>query len=540
MGVLLLNRKITPFLMAIPAFCLLFIFKIIPVFYTFIITLRDYTPFKGIFGSPFVGISNYLKLFQSDQFYKLLTNSLILNSLSIILTCILVLILIICISKMPNRWFKLAAIIIISIPAFIPIIAYVGVFTRVLYFDKGILNEFIAKLGMVPKPFLTEPSYYPAIFAVMDALRNIFVPVIIGVLVCEKASKIELKKIGFVIIGYVAVRATMLLSPDIESILMSSNSMVRTKADVLDTYAYTTGFVIGKFSLASTVWMTKTIIQLLMNIVSYIILARLIPKILVVNGKLSTKADKRLGSIVGVMVFLIFAIGSILVIAFTFIVTPKGFFDGLKTVLGSKVCIEGLIKSLMYSLISCIVYALITITVAYPLTVKSKFYPIILFVLMSFPNNFIGEYLSYIGIGLINNILPVALGSGLTVIGAFALHFSVCNRFDDSIPSAWQYVRQTFPTLITIVILFFIASWSNDLYQLFFIKKTSEHGIGLVMRALTQTDNAAKNLVTTNIDGIRAAFIAVASVIPVTIGVVLICANKYLPLSSVCGQIRKG
>ena len=183
-----MSRKVISFLIAIPIFLLLFGCKLIPAFYSLVISMTNYSPVRGIAGSQWLGLKNHSFFLSSADFGKVLYNSLSLNILSIIFTCILAFVLIICISIMPGRVWKIVSIILISIPAFIPTASFAYVFMKALSLDTGFVNNILRSLGMQPVNFFAQSSLYPFLFTVMDSLRSIYIPVIIGVLACEKST----------------------------------------------------------------------------------------------------------------------------------------------------------------------------------------------------------------------------------------------------------------------------------------------------------------------------------------------------------------
>jgi len=538
-----LLKKVIPFIIAIPALLLIFIFKIVPAVYTLLLSFKDFKIMKGIFRSPWVGMNNYKALIQSPAFRNITNNTLTLNSLSIILTVLFALALIVCISKMPNKWCKLCAIAILSIPAFIPVSSFVGVFMKAFSVDSGFINKLITSSGNDPILFFADKTLYPLLFAMMDSLRNIFIPVIIGVLICENSSKLSFKSIAIVLTGYTAVRVAMILSPDIELLHMTYNPLVYETADVFDTYSFRTGLMSMHYGSSSTVWVIKTIIQLLINIALYFLLAVLVPKISEAVKDISNKVNKSMDSIIAIIGYLLLATGSLAVIILTFIPLSSNLSEGMRLLTANRPFITAVSNSLLYSISGSIVYGFITLTLSYPLTVKTKIYPLILIIVISLINNFTGEYLIFRSMGTINTIIPVILGTGLSVAGAFALHFSISGRFGDDIPGIGQYLKEAILPLVTIVALSFIANWGGYIYQLLFLSNTNLRGIGLLgMQFLTMQDNGNRALYPATpekFENVKAAFFFISSIIPVTIGTALILMSKHMPLSAFVSQIKK-
>jgi ABC-type polysaccharide transport system permease subunit len=296
---------------------------------------------KGVFGSPGAGLENYAKTLQPLLFPRLLTNTFALSILSILFTCMIAIFLIWCISSMPNRIIKTVAIILISIPAFVPIASYAGVFFRILSPQTGIINSIFGSSGTGPILFLADKSFYSLIFAVMDALRNIFIPVIIGVLACEKEGA-RFGKIALVILIYALVRVTLFMSPDLETLLTVSNPLVYESSDVFDTFSFRTGMMQMQLSEAGALWILKTVVQLLLNIAVFFIIDGLIPRLRGISDTLSSRMNKGAGSILSIFGYVLFAFGSAGVTAAVFFPLTRrlsgnpGTFDGIRILLSNK------------------------------------------------------------------------------------------------------------------------------------------------------------------------------------------------------------
>lgn len=534
-----MNKKFLAFIIAFPAMLLLFIFKIIPAISSLIISLKDYVVYKGIFGSPWVGGRNYSEFFKSQAFTAILRNTLVLSTLSIVLTCVLAALLVICISKLPGKWWKLVSVIIIALPAFIPISSYTSVFLKALYSDTGTIHWFFMTFGIESKSIFTDPAYYPVLFAIMDSLRNIFVPVIIGVLVCDTGKNTDYRKIVPVMTGYILIRATMLLSPDIETILTSYNPMVYRSADVFDAYLYRNGLLQNNISLGNTVWVVKTAAQILINTVLYFLLTGLLRDKTEIQDKISDRVNRGMGSIISIVGYLLLAAGSIAVIWFI-IPAPDRLINGTRMLLNNDRFIPSIFNSLTYGIISCIIYGFITISLAYPLAFKTRLYPFILIVIMSLTNNTIGEYIFLGSAGMVNTIFPIIINSSLSVMGAFALHFTVVNKLKDHTSGFGEYVTISILPLISIVILFFIVNWGGYLNQQIYLHDRSLYGIGLFGREITFIKGGTDLESQTALESIRSAYIFISSIAPILLGTILICLNKYLPLKAFSVQSRKG
>ena len=537
-------KKTIPFIIALPALLLILIFKLVPVFFTIITSMKDFNIIKGIYASPSVGLNNYSMLFKMDGFPRVIMNTFRLSLFSIVLTCILAVILIVCISRMEWRWLKLASIALLAIPAFMPVASFVRVFTSALSPDTGIITKLFLSAGAVPKLLFGDPALYPFLFAIMDSLRNVYIPVIFGVLVCENSKYIDFKRIAFVMIGYMAARATMLMSPDIENILISSNPLVYKTSDVLDSLSYRSGIMHLQLSALSAAWVIKTIIQLLISIIIFFVLNALVPSITRFVSQLGKKVKSGLGSIPGIIGYVLFAAGSITVIILTFITTSSSLSVGIKLLLENNAFMASFANSLLYCIFICILYGFMTFMLAYPLSINTKLYPLLLVVVISLSNNFIGEYIWYHNLKMVNTIIPIVVNSGLSVIGAFALHFCVSAKMKQDSPDFIQYVKASLLPLFTIVVIAFITNWGSYLYQMIYvIDESSLFGVGLYGKQILfnpYVDTTANSDMQTMLGNAKSAFVFLSSIIPAALGAILISLHKFLPLSAFVAQIRKG
>ena len=536
-----MSKKVISFIIAIPALLFLFGYKLIPAVYSLVISMTHYSPAKGISGSQWLGFKNYSFLLNSADFGKVLYNSLTLNILSIIFTCILAFVLIICISIMPGRLWKIVSVILISIPAFIPAVSVADVFIKALSFDTGFVNNVLRSLGMQPVNFFAQASLYPFLFAVMDSLRSIYIPVIIGVLACEKSTHADLSSIFLVLLGYVAAKTTMLLSPDYENITASYNAFVADKAKVFDIYhhIYTPVRQQGNLGLEAAPWVIRTFLQLLINISVYFVFSFLAPGISNIADNIRDKVNRGFASIAGILGYLVFAAGSIAVTVLA-LIPSNGLFKGIQVLFETNSLVTAFANSLVYCIYGCIIYGLITITLAYPLAAKTRVYPLIVILLTALTNNFIGGYLFFRDIGMTNTAFPVIISSGLSLMGAFGLYYSITGKFRDHMPGISEYLMVAIKPLITIVVLFFIVNWGSFTYQQLYLSNPSQFGVGLVDLQIIKINNIAGSLqLTADMQSARSAFIFLSSLVPALLGIILIFLERYLPLSAFSAQIRK-
>ena len=163
------TRKIH-YLFILPALIYIIIFGVYPTVHNIILSLKDVSLITYIRGSSqFVGLSNYIKVLQDPVFHRTLINTIIFTALSIFFQMLIGFLL----ALLFHHDFPLKGLLqsLIMIPWVIPIIVS-GSFFKWLFSDNGMLNNFLASLGMIREPIRWITSESLAIFSL--TLANIW------------------------------------------------------------------------------------------------------------------------------------------------------------------------------------------------------------------------------------------------------------------------------------------------------------------------------------------------------------------------------
>lgn len=153
-------KKYAPYLFLLPAAIVLGIFFFIPFFDTVILSFKDYS--SSIYNPTWVGVSNYVYLMKSPEFYKVIFNTLVFLVCAVPLLAIIPLILAIMINQ------KIRGITLYKLLIYLPVIVSIVVAAiafKWLYAQAGILNYVIGRLGFNPIGWLTDPRF--ALFSVI-------------------------------------------------------------------------------------------------------------------------------------------------------------------------------------------------------------------------------------------------------------------------------------------------------------------------------------------------------------------------------------
>lgn len=146
--------KLAPYLFLLPAAIVLVIFFFIPFFQTIALSFMDYT--NSIYHAQFAGLDNYVKLFHSPIFYKVLFNTFIYLVVAVPVLAIVPLFL----AVLLNRQIRGLTLykILIYLPVIVSIVVAAIAF-KWLYADDGILNFIVTNTGLDKIGWLTDPNW---------------------------------------------------------------------------------------------------------------------------------------------------------------------------------------------------------------------------------------------------------------------------------------------------------------------------------------------------------------------------------------------
>jgi len=289
-----LKRDKYLYLLLLPFIVWYLLFQYKPM-YGLQIAFKEFSLFKGIEGSPWVGLANFERYFQSEYFWRTLKNTLVINIYSLLFAFPLPILLAIMLNEVRNLLFKKSIQTLTYLPHFISIVVVAGIVTNFLSPSSGIINIIIEKLGGEKIYFLTKPEYFRAIFifsteiwketgfgaiVYLAALSGIS-PHLYEAAVMDGAGK--LKQIWYVTLPGIAPTIVIMLILKIgnmlevgyEAVLLLYQPVTYPVADVISTYVYRAGLQGGEYALATAVGLFNGIIGLILVCVANAVSRRL-------------------------------------------------------------------------------------------------------------------------------------------------------------------------------------------------------------------------------------------------------------------------
>ena len=265
-----------------PGIILVFIFAYIPM-YGILMAFQDYNIFKGIFNSEWVGFKHFVMFFESQEFFTVMRNTIVISLLKLLIGFPAPIILALMLNEVRNQRFKRSIQTISYLPHFLSWVIVAGFVGSILSTDNGSLNILLEELKFIDEPinFLSIPEYFWTIIIATGVWKEIgfasivYLAAIAGVnpQMYEAAAidgagrlkqiyHITIPSIMPVILIFFILAIGNLLSAGFEDLLLlGSNPILRDVADVIDTYVYRVGILNNRFSYATAVGLFKAIIS---------------------------------------------------------------------------------------------------------------------------------------------------------------------------------------------------------------------------------------------------------------------------------------
>ncbi len=283
-----LKRQIPLFvMMALPAILVL-VYAYGPMA-GLVMVFQKFQPAKGFFGSEFVGLANFDRIFQLPDIGSIVWNTLFIATMKIVLGMIAAILVAILLNELQSKVFKRSVQTIIYAPYFLSWVILGGIFREQLSRD-GLVNMILGTFGVSSINFLGEAAIFPWVLIITDlwqmtgfnaivylaAITNIDptlyeAAAIDGAGRFKQVMKITLPGIMTYIVLMMILNMGSVLNAGQDQILMLYSPSVYSTGDVIDTWVYRAGLKDAQYSLAAAVGFLRSIVSLVLVSASYLI-----------------------------------------------------------------------------------------------------------------------------------------------------------------------------------------------------------------------------------------------------------------------------
>lgn len=243
------------------------------------IAFKDYSIFRGVAGSPWIGWEHFETLFSNDQFIRAVRNTITISFYNLLFGFPAPIILALMFNEVMHATYKRTAQTIVYLPHFISSVIIAGIVITAFSPTAGIINTFVSWLGFDPIYFLTQPQWFRPIFVVTGIWQEagfgsiVFLAAIAGVnpslyesAVVDGANrwqmmwKITIPSILPTILIMLIIRIGNVMEVSFELVILLYQPSTYETADVVNTWVYRQGLQSGQYDLAAAAGLFNAVV----------------------------------------------------------------------------------------------------------------------------------------------------------------------------------------------------------------------------------------------------------------------------------------
>jgi putative aldouronate transport system permease protein len=278
----ILRRDALLYLFVLPGVLYFLIFHYIPM-YGLQIAFKDYSPYRGIWGSPWLGLEQFRRFLSSFQFWRILGNTLGLNFFQLLAGFPAPIVLALLLNQVQNRRFKKVVQTVTYAPHFISTIVMVGIIYIFLSPTNGLVNKVLALFSAEPIFFMARPEMFKTIYVVTGIWQSmgwgaiIYLAALSGInpelyeaAVVDGASRLQ--KIMYIdiplilptVIVMFILTTGRIMDVDFQKVYLMQNPLNLSGSEVISTYVFKVGLEGAQFSFATAVGLFNTLVNLVL------------------------------------------------------------------------------------------------------------------------------------------------------------------------------------------------------------------------------------------------------------------------------------
>lgn len=270
------------YLLSIPGIIYFILFKYVPLFGS-VMAFKNYNLFKGIWGSDWVGLEHFRRMFAYDEFLIIFKNTLLIGMYDLFIAFPVPIILALLLNEMRIVLYKRVLQTVVYMPHFLSWVIIGGIAVGILSPSTGVVNEVLGWFGIEPIYFLGEESYIRSILITSGIWKDsgwgtiIYLAALAGInpeiyesAVIDGANRwrqtlsITIPSIMPTIMILFLLQIGNFLDFGFERVYVFLNSLNSSHGEILDTYIYRAGLLDKQYSYTTAIGLFKSVVGLLL------------------------------------------------------------------------------------------------------------------------------------------------------------------------------------------------------------------------------------------------------------------------------------
>ncbi|MEC0228658.1 ABC transporter permease [Paenibacillus alba] len=274
-------RKHWPiYVISLPGIIYFLLFKYVPLMGS-VIAFQNYNIFKGIKGSPWVGLDNFQRMFTYTEFLQILKNTILIGLYDMVFAFPVPIILALLINEVRMMAYKRIVQTVVYMPHFLSWVIVGGVVVGVLSPSTGIVNHLLSLFGIEPIYFMGENSYIRTIMITSGIWKDsgwgtiIYLAAIAGInpdlyeaAQIDGASRVRqvfsitIPSILPTIVILFLLHIGNFLDFGFERVFVFLNPLNNENGEIIDTFVYRSGLVDRQYSYTTAIGLFKSVVGL--------------------------------------------------------------------------------------------------------------------------------------------------------------------------------------------------------------------------------------------------------------------------------------
>jgi len=267
------------YLFMLPGIIILIIFNYVPL-YGLQLAFRNFSIRLGILGSEWVGLTHFIRFFNSANAWQIIGNTFTLSIYSLIAGFPVPIILALLLNSVPSRRFRKTVQTITYAPNFISVVVICGMILLFLSPRTGFVNMMLNGLGIETIHFMAKPTLFPHIYVwsgiwqamgfssiIYFAALSSISPELHEAATVDGATKFQ--RILHIDLPGILPTASILLilsfgslmSLGFEKAFLLQNDMNLRASEIISTYVYKMGLVHNDMSFSTAIGLMNSVVN---------------------------------------------------------------------------------------------------------------------------------------------------------------------------------------------------------------------------------------------------------------------------------------
>lgn len=269
--------------MSVPMLLYVLFFNYGPM-WGWVTAFQDYTPKKGLFGSPFVGMGNFQWLFGRPDFIQSIRNTLAMSLINLVFGTLSSIVLAILLNEVRNRAYKRTVQTVTYLPHFLSMVIVVGM-AQNIFSSNGPVNALLLSTGLVKEPvfWLGEEKLFWWLVGIINVWKEvgwnsiIYISAMTSIDPClyeaasidgagrfQRIMHVTLPGIKSTFVILLIMNIGHLMEAGFEIQYLMGNSLVQNFSETIDVFVMRYGISKQKYSYATAAGMFKSVVAIIL------------------------------------------------------------------------------------------------------------------------------------------------------------------------------------------------------------------------------------------------------------------------------------